>query len=459
MLLSSHSTRSKIHSRRVLGVLLCTLLAACQPRVTLMPTPVAYQSGEIYPFTDAAKEEKSTRLNLFYATNRPAEGPVNNRDYDKGITDRLRLGESTMRIGDGSFSWEELEAISTGSERRRDPLISLEQSKEIGVLEPHDDIKQPPASAKAFADAINRALAENQDKYLFVYLNGANSNFYRSVALATQFQHFNGRGAVTLAFAWPSTGNLLTYAKDVELAAETAPLFGRLLEFLAANTDAEYIYILAYSAGAQVASRGLYALRKAHADEEIEQLRKRLRINEVYFAAPDEDTYTFGTVHLPAYIDMVDNVTVSLMFNDAVLWMAEWHHGANRLGRPDDDNSEFNEQEAVWIDQAIVEGKLDIIDMQYEPRPRNVIFTHHGNWYKNTWVMSDILFQFYFDAPPEERGLAMENQRFGVPVWYFPADYPKRVHEEAVRRIEQHRLPETDIVNEARPGRPDSAGD
>ena len=90
-----------------------------------------------------------------------------------------------------------------------------------------------------------------------VYVHGANSTIYRAAAQAAQYRHFTGRNCIVLVFLWPSAENLLAYGTDVRHAKRSAPAFKRFITLLAEYTHAENINILAYSAGAQVASPGL----------------------------------------------------------------------------------------------------------------------------------------------------------------------------------------------------------
>jgi esterase/lipase superfamily enzyme len=88
----------------------------------------------------------------------------------------------------------------------------------------------------------------------------------------------------------------------------TVPVFAKFLELLAQHTNARYIDVLAYSAGAQVLSPALAALRAKHASDEEGALRKRFRLGEIYYAAPDFDFRTFLS-NLATYDGMVQHVS------------------------------------------------------------------------------------------------------------------------------------------------------
>ena len=95
---------------------------------------------------------------------------------------------------------------------------------------------------------------------------------------------------VVLALLWPSAGSILKYFTDVVNAAASVDPFVRLLELLAANTDANRIDVLAYSTGAQIVSPALAMLGTPGQGETPEQPRPRLRLGPICFAAPDTDT-------------------------------------------------------------------------------------------------------------------------------------------------------------------------
>ena len=108
----------------------------------------------------------------------------------------------------------------------------------------------------------NRVRCKNEFpiKDLTIYVHGANTSVERAAGQAAQYRHFTGRNSVVLFFAWPSAENFMRYATDVANARRSEPKFARLLELLSKHTKAANINVLAYSAGAMVASPGLARL-------------------------------------------------------------------------------------------------------------------------------------------------------------------------------------------------------
>ena len=405
------------------------LLAGCQPTVYLMPTPVAIQGGRIDPFVHNPNLERSNRIRIFYATNRqPAEGEAG---YGNVPDERLHLGEAELKIGDRQTLWEQLYAASTRKKRdRRWPLrlVDVRESAAYPADLPPETLS--PALRRFFRQ-LNAAIEASQHRELTIYIHGANNNFYRGAAQAAQFQHFTGHNAVLMLFAWPSAASLLRYGTDVEQAAVSAPVLSQLLRLLARHTKARHINIIAYSAGAMVSSPALRMLREAESGLSDKALYRKLRLGEIYYAAPDVDFR--GFLHdLARYQEIGCNVTLTVNLNDYVLGMARGFHGSSRAGAPDVE--ELNEEETRWLLDASSRTSFDILDVGDSPIPG--LGSAHDFWYHNPWVSTDVLIQLLYHARPALRGLEEQPLEGGGQVWHFPPDYPARAVA-AVEHLEQ----------------------
>ena len=430
---------------RLLGATgLLLVLAACQPTVFLMPTPTALSTGEIDPFAKNPVLEKDTRLPVLFATNRVPLGTADARAYTIFASDTVRLGLATLRIGDETLDWESLRAISSGGEVKKRPPLLLDHIEEWAAIDFEDGETALSPEAGRFFDAINQALAESRDKDLMVYVHGANSSVYRASAQAAQYRHFTGRNSVVLAFAWPSAESLFHYGTDVKHAAMTAPLFAEFIRLLAARTRANNINILAYSAGAQVTSPALAVLGEGAAGDSPGQLRERLRLGEVYFAAPDVEFKRFA-YDLYQYIDIVHNVTMAVNLNDEVLAFAQFHQGVSRAGRPD--LRELDEEETQWLMEATRRPAFDVINIDPETVP-DLDTGSHSFWYEHPWISSDVLIQFMLHARPAERGLVANTLEEGGEFWTFPPDYDTRI----IELLKQSRT-RADDTSSPEPGR------
>ncbi len=387
-----------------------------------MPTPVGLDpGGEFFLLSEENIDENL--LYTLYATNRI---PFNKVDDSTGYTifpsDKLELGFLVHSVGDGDMSWDELYAESMKQDRDKDLLLSQEFVKPMAEYHKDANLEETSDRAAGFFSKLNEALEKTFDKDITVYVHGANSNFYRATAQGAQLFHFTGHNSLILTFSWPSAENLLKYKTDVLHAKKTIPAFGRLLEILALHTKAKNINIIAYSAGAQVVAPGLAYLHDLYPDLSSDALKQKLRIGEVYFAAPDTAFKPLTERYLK-FRDIVRRTTISLNHNDRILLLAAVQNGMSRLGRPD--TSELDEGEAQFILEVLGTPDLDVIDAGGSKALN--IGKGHDYWYSHPWVSTDLLMLLIFNASPEERGLVeYKGERRGM-VYHFPEDYDAKI--------------------------------
>ena len=394
------------------------LLGGCSSTVRLMPTPAMFTSGDPGVFEAGVDTGQSTTIEVLYATNRLPVGLPNARHYANVRSNQLRLGVATLQVGDGTTTWDELYAMSTSVVEGERPTITLQNTREMAVL---DDGEQPPGpDAQAYFASIDALLTRGGNRDLLIYMHGANTDFERAAAQAAQFQHFLGRDAVVMVFAWPSAGALLRYGRDVATARRTESAFAHLLEQLSGHLPAAHLDVLAYSAGAMIASPGL---ARAASDLATTADPARLRLGEVYYAAPDIDFPVFVD-NLPRYQDHVRRVTVALNLGDRALSLAQRIHRVSRAGRPN--LAEIGPEETRWLVAASGRDEFDVLSIRPEDLP-GLPAGSHSFWYDHPWVSSDVLLKLRFHASPPARGLSHNSNQIELAFWTFPADYAERL--------------------------------
>jgi esterase/lipase superfamily enzyme len=406
-------------SRVALVLAALWFLGGCSPSaVRLMPTPTLFTAGD--PALPVAEPDADldTTIEILYATNRVPAGPADAPDYTRQRGEQLRLGVATVQVGDGTKSWETLQQMSTSVVEGERPEITLRGMREMAVLD--DSAGSPGPDAEAFFAKVDALVGRRGNRDLVIYLHGANTNVARAAAQAAQFQHFMGRDAVVMVFAWPSAGNMLRYRRDVATAGRTAPTFAWLLEQLSTHTQAAQVNVLAYSAGAMVASPGLarVASEAAAAGD-----ARELRLGEIYYAAPDVDFPVF-VENLPRYEDKVRRVTVAVNMGDRALSFAQWINRVSRAGRPN--LADIGEEETAWLVAASGRDELDVLSIRPEDLP-GLPATSHAFWYDHPWVSSDVLLKLSFHAPPQARGLDPNRNAIELSFWTFPTDYETRL--------------------------------
>ncbi len=397
-----------------------------------MPPPIGLQPGT--SFYDLAQNNKDdNRLNTLYATNRiPHTLFIENDSYTIFPSDDLRVGVVTHSVGGDADTWEDFYEKSLSRERKDGLLISMQKVDELLTIEEDQPIDTVITRDQKILDKINEVLTRTADKDITIYVHGANSNFYRATAQGAQYFHYTGHNSLVLTYSWPSAENLFKYKVDVLHASKTVPAFTRLLEFLALHTSARNINILSYSAGAQVVAPSLVLLRENHADLDVNAIKNKYRIGEVYFAAPDIELQSFG-FRLDKFKDIVGRITISSNMKDSVLRHAQRFTGKSRLGRPSADEITLDERDILRsMSQSDI---LDIIDIKgsYSLKAG----TSHSFWYSHPWVSNDLLLMMLLHLSPEERGLVSSQVENGLTVYHFPENYEERVRElvDELRRV------------------------
>lgn len=405
------------------AVILSALLTGCQSPVRLMPTPVSFRTGEVDPFETAEPKAHSTEVPVLYVTNRGAlvETPV--PIHTILPSERLRMGIAHVRVGDETLDWETLHRLSTSDDPDERPIVKLDWLEPLVSLGPTETVADSP-DAQAFFALVNKALAATDHNDLVIYVHGSNNTMPRSTAQAAQLRHFTGRRIVVIAFVWPSAGSLLRYLTDVGNAKASIEPFVRLIELLAEHTDASGLSVLAYSAGAQIVSPALALLgTSARPGETREQLRARLRLKHIYFAAADIDTRQFAD-ELTKYVDLADGVSNAANLNDSALRFSALVHRASRFGRPD--TNELDDEQSLFLLEASHNLGFDLIKVDPEAIPK-LPARSHAFWYEDPWVSGDLLGLLLLNADPQRRGLVPQSTPRGSRYWAFPPDFDARV--------------------------------
>jgi esterase/lipase superfamily enzyme len=403
-------------------LLAAALLAGCQTPVRLMPTPVVFRNSDIDPFAQAGYTAPGTHVPVLFATNRGAVIEWPEPVLSLFPSNTLRMGVADVRIGDGTLDWETLHRLSTSDDPAERPIVQLDRLEQRAVLVPDTGPGNSP-DLPAFLAVVNQAIAASPNTQLLVYVHGSNSTVQRAAAQAAQFRHFTGRRMVVLSLMWPSAGTLLRYFTDVHNAAASVEPFARLIELLAAKTQATSIDVLAYSAGAQVASPGLAMLGMGRAGESRAELRRRLRLGQIYFAAPDIDTRRFVD-DLGQYIDLAERVSVAANLNDSVLRVAALVHRSSRAGRPNP--TELDAEQSAFLIEASQRLDFDLLKVDPNDIP-HLPPGSHAFWYDDPWVSGDLLGLLLLRAKPQQRGLVAQTTVGGTRFWTFPADFDQRV--------------------------------
>jgi esterase/lipase superfamily enzyme len=390
----------------------------------MMPTPVLVTGGKVNPFDLVPPQEQHNTLDVFYVTDRVGKGPADKREYGNDVDNKLNFGKATVQFGSAGMKWDQLVSASVAEKRSSDVKLSLTRTIDGGAI---------ASNGKAFAADLNGALDRVARKEIAIYVQGYRDDFEGSAVVAAELRHYLGHRQVIIAYSWPCRQRIVQFKGDVARAKESAPHLADLIEFLAANTRAEHINVLGYSAGAMLVVDGLEHLRERHGELDAAALQKQLRVGNVILAAASVDLQTFVRKQLAELSDLSEHLNVTVSDQDTALSWAGTLQGASVVGRPD--NAELTPQDLESVAQH---KNLYVIDVSTVKGPHSDKSgtAGHGYWYTNPWVSSDILTILLWQFRPDERGLVRVPEKWR---WTFPPDYPQRVQAVVSQSIEKLR--------------------
>jgi esterase/lipase superfamily enzyme len=396
--------------KQLLPVLVIFISAgACAPKTPvpqwLMPTPQIFRDGRVKPFVHLPERDKNPEMEIFYATNRIAEG----EHYGDMPSGELRFGTASLSMGPEGESWDSLVVASTTDPREKPIELRLVSSSETGE-------GNTPKAASMWAKAIEGDVLHTETKDIVVYVHGAKVGFLHSCAFAAELDHYGGRDFTPVAFDWPTHQEIVSYVDGVDLnyTIPSAKRLAEMLGILSEQTSARRIHIVSWSAGARVVSGALTELGGSHPAS----VRDRYRLGTVVFAAGEVPENLF-IERLPAIHGLSDRVLVYLSDDDSALrWASRLMGGGRRLGL---EPETLTDQEKKVLHEM---PRLEVVDTSYGKGIRGFDITGHRYWFQHPWVNSDLILALRTKAKPAQRGLS------AAPVddtWYFGSDYQQNI--------------------------------
>lgn len=388
----------------------------------LMPTPLLYTELGRGPLDHIPEGERWKPRRVYFATTRERLPNLQRIDYGNKEAPLLSIGMALIGFGAEDISWSDLNRYSREAERDRVVDLSISGLVEAGKLDARPDsgaFELTGAAAWLVAD-LKASIGSARDRDLLIYVHGAKVNFYNACVFAAQLDHFMGRDMVSLAFAWPSRQNIVAYGTggDVKRAYRSAEAFASLLEVLARESGARRIHIVCWSAGGRLVSSALSELRDRYSGLESKELRQRLRIGTVYFAAADVPGDEFID-RLPAINEVATRVVVTASEKDGALKKAKLlMGGGTRIGSVKGDLTPDQQKTVLAAD------RLEVIDVSRGWLGRGFDITGHSYWFDHPWASSDLILAVRSDFGPADRALEPTDHAM---LWTIPEDYPSRL--------------------------------
>ncbi|APV49309.1 hypothetical protein BWI17_06205 [Betaproteobacteria bacterium GR16-43] len=397
-------------ARSTLVVLAVSLLAGCAASVEphLVPTPAILKDPRIDIERNIPVELRTTRLPIFYATTRAAGGENHYTNDDGG---GVTYGVARVRLGEAGWAWKDLLASDLASTTGKPRPGAVESVEEAGRATKDGSIG--PAERKFIAE-IDAQIARAKNKEAIIYVHGYRVAFDEVAVQMGSFSHFLGQGA-TVTFQWPTGAKFWNYVTDCPRAEAYIPDIERLVALLA-ETQAEYVNVLAYSCGSPLLASALARLRARNPEMDHAALQKKYRIGSVVFVASDIDLKTFASEHVPPALDLARQLVIYVSQIDRALGFSSLISGASRLGRPD--IKDLNAEEIHRLSDPRVQA-INVTDVRGAHEMGGM--KGHGYWYANDWISSDVALVLRYPIPPEKR--CLENKPVGSRVWRMPDNY------------------------------------
>ncbi len=402
-------------------IILAALLACVGcTRQHLMKTPVIVAAGGVDPFAKVGPENRTQSFPVLVVSGRTPSGSATPGKFYTGQRSRtLRLGVATMTIGPG-LNWAELVEQSKAERRDEDPEIRFDAYREYGILWSSipptmmaEDAAEPDrAPAADFVAAIEQMLDKSRRNEITIYVHGFNTKFDLNLGIAAEFWHYMGRDGAMISFDWPSEASLFAYQADKANAAYSTRQFRTLLEFLAENTSATRINILAHSAGGPVVMESLRDLSLMNRDKSEAELRAACRIGRVVLAAPDMDLLSALNAGFDGAGRVPESFSIYASTADKALLLSSAIFRADRLGSS---VNRLTPDERAALRRAPTQA-IDVTSAE----ERSGTFLGHSYYHQNPWVSSDVALSLAFSASPTERGLVRDEKSA---FWTFPDTY------------------------------------
>ena len=411
-------------------VVLALVISACSDsgryRINLMPAPAVFENGQINPLPKGLPPVSYDDYRMLYATDRkPSDDPENRPFYLNAPGFILRLGHARVKAGPPGTDWETVRRVTLAKDRGADYPLEVLSVSETGVLPSTysfltRSISESPAAdqgGRKFAELVNERLAASGVKDVYIYVPGFKVPFDLPVLIAAEFWHFLGYRGAFISYNWPSTPSVFAYLSDLEAAVIMARKLRLFLTYLAEETEAEKIHIIAYSAGSRLVIRALGQLALLEADAAIEEIRKHVRIGNVIIVGGDISHEEFGAALADGLLRIPERTSIYVSSADRALVWARRLFRRQRLGQMWDEDLPARTAEFLRANPA-----LQFIDVT--GAAGSTAGNGHNYFRQSPWVSSDLIALLAYDIGAAQRGLEKEENLL---VWKFPPDFIQRL--------------------------------
>ena len=212
---------------------------------------------------------------------------------------------------------------------------------------------------------------------ILLFIHGYNTGFQDGILRTVQLTYDLGFDGAPILYSWPSSGKLLSYAKDERNAILSGAHLKAVLDELLRTTDAQAVHVIAHSMGGRVLTRALELLGNPAG---------LAKLSDTVFMAPDVDSAFLEQLG-PQLRLASSHLTLYASSNDLALQASQFFGGGySRAGQV---------QGAPTVLAGVATIDASAVDT-------SSFGMFHQYYADNRTVLSD-LFQLLRGIPPEER--------------------------------------------------------
>jgi esterase/lipase superfamily enzyme len=363
---------------------------------------------------------------MLYATDRkPSDDPDERPFYLDEAGFIIRLGEARIKAGPAEADWETVRSITLAKNRSENYPLEVISVNTSGYLPstysfmtrslPESAV--PAGRGEKFAEQVNARLTASGVKDVYVYLHGFRVEFSVPALVAAELWHFMGYRGAFISYSWVSTPSLFAYFADLEAAVIMARKLRLFLTYLAEETQAERIHIVAFSAGSRLIARALHQLALLKKEDTDEEIRREVRIGNVIIVGGDISHEEFGVAMADGLLRIPERTTIYVSSTDRPLAFVRRLFRRERLGE-------------MWAEQLPdraanflrANPSLQFVDVT--EAADSMYGNGHSFFRKSPWVSSDLIALLAYDLDANQRGLEKD---IDLLAWKFPSDYIERL--------------------------------
>jgi esterase/lipase superfamily enzyme len=314
------------------------------PPAPIATTPPAEAASppaavEVTTSTPEALQEcvanKPCRVKVFFATDRnlvpPARVPsrfTKLQYYFGGDRELKNLPAAGYKLGECMVTIPDTNYVK----------FSGKLDYESGVYDPTNSIYVEDDrlydDEKEWLTSLNRRIDANREQEAFVFIHGFNVSFIDAARRTAQIYYDLGFKGAPIFYSWPSGGNLWNYWADEASVEWSAGHLRNFLDFVAQQSHAKRIHLIAHSMGNRALTHALADLGNRNADAARNGCPiASTKFQQVILAAPDLDTDLFLQLE-SAIKSVATHVTLYASKRDRAV-LASWIlHRFTRLGFP-----------------------------------------------------------------------------------------------------------------------------